>query len=149
MQTAVYPERDCQKAWKLQDKLSRRVTARASSGELYILLVSTRPNSSEVALRRHCTCQDPISTTWGRSLKNALKIPVTALVHTGHWSPGSGFETGVQCTLVFFEYIYCTKQFENICMKYTVIRHLWLDSETVCYLDYDPDLACSVGLDPP
>ncbi len=26
-----------------------------------------------------------------------------------------------------------------------MFRHIWLDPETVCYLDYDSDRACSVG----
>jgi hypothetical protein len=29
-----------------------------------------------------------------------------------------------------------------------VFRHIWLDPETVCYLDYDSDRACSVGPNP-
>jgi hypothetical protein len=30
-----------------------------------------------------------------------------------------------------------------------LFRHLRLDPETVCYLDYDPNQSCSAGLDPP
>jgi hypothetical protein len=29
-----------------------------------------------------------------------------------------------------------------------LFRHIWLDPETVCYLDYDSDRACSVGPNP-
>ena len=79
MQTAVYPERDCRKQWKIQDTLSRRATARAVSGGLRLLLVSTRPSPL-----RTWHWQDPISTTGGGSLKNARKMPVTTLVHTEH-----------------------------------------------------------------
>ena len=97
MHSAVCPERDRRKPWKLQDTLSRRATARAASGGLRLLLVSTRSSASEAALRRHCTRQDPISTTGERSVKNSRKMPVTALVHTENGPPVSGFRTGVLC----------------------------------------------------
>ncbi len=29
-----------------------------------------------------------------------------------------------------------------------MFRHIWLDPETVCYLEYDSDWACSVGPNP-
>ena len=29
-----------------------------------------------------------------------------------------------------------------------MFRHIWLDPETVCYLDYDSDRACSVRPNP-
>ena len=29
-----------------------------------------------------------------------------------------------------------------------LFRHIWLDPETVCYLDYNSDRACSAGPDP-
>ncbi len=54
MQTPVYQERDCRKPRKFEDTLSRD-TARAASGGLRFLLVSTRPSSTAGALL-HCTC---------------------------------------------------------------------------------------------
>ncbi len=35
-----------------------------------------------------------------------------------------------------------------ILFGYCLFRHIWLDPEMVCYLDYDSDRACPVGPNP-
>ncbi len=78
--SSIYMKRGHQKQQKFKDTLLRLATARAASGELCLLLVSTRSRGSIMALHVH---QDPSTT--GGSVKNARKMPVTAIVHTEYW----------------------------------------------------------------
>ncbi len=71
------------------------------SGQQRLLLVSTRQSSSLHVL-------GPDFDHRGGSVKNVLKKPVAALVHTEHGSSVSGFKAGVLCIFKFFLY------FQNI-----------------------------------
>ena len=65
-----------------------------------------------------------------RKLRGALEIPEALPMETSRSNPmhpATSLEVTKQSVL---------------------FRHIWLDPETVCYLDYDSDRACSAGPDP-
>ncbi len=104
----------------------------------------TRSQKSSVGrlqLSRQATAQSAGYSSVGR-LQLSRQAQVTAK------SAAYNSVSGLQPMALWFRRQLRIESYNTTLEQSRVMQHIWLDPETVCSLDFDPDRACSAGPDP-